>query len=210
MQISRDILDRMRRPAPKKFSRQAKIPRVPISQRYFVDKVWDDFSENAESMGFSIHFNKGRALDAFHLWNDDMDRLEKHEPDIELASHLKCAAYLTFWLRRSSPVDLLVAVDPPPYVMTPDTTEFMLKYGREYLAFDFGYRIAHAYETYINGRNLPEGSFPLYSFDEAIEPNNFVNTACHVMKTKEISPFSIYLIFKAIFLRPRDGIIQPS
>jgi hypothetical protein len=200
MQITRDFFDKIRRSDPK----DADTDEVMRKQQrdFFIEQVWNDFSENAESMGFYLHTNKGKALEAFHLWNDDIDRFEKHEPDIDMAAHLKCAAYLTFWLRRSSPVDGFVCIDPRPHGITDETIEFMLKYGREYLAFDFGYRIAHAYETYINGRNLGDDTFSLCSFDNKIEQTNFVHTTCHVMKTKEISPLGIYLMFKAIFLRP--------
>jgi hypothetical protein len=37
-----------------------------------------------------------------------------------------------------------------------DDFEFMMKYGREYLAFDLGYRIAQHYETTINGRQVDD------------------------------------------------------
>lgn len=162
----------------------------------FLDEVHADFYTHAEGYGCHPHWNPARALDAYFQWMQDLERLERVEGKVRRADHLKCAAHLIFWLRRSSPVnDFAVERILPSH-------DFMMKYGREYLAFDLGYRAAQLYETKIYGRTLSSDAFSLQSQLTGVKPNDFIETTCHVMKLKEISPHSILLVLKAIFLRP--------
>lgn len=160
-------------------------------------EIFHDFSDRAEEMGVMFHWNKRNALDAYFEWTQDLRRLDAVEQKLERPDHLKCAAYLIHWLRRSSPVTNFVyegEID--------EGKEFMLKYGREYLAFDLGYRAAQLYERKVNSRNLPEEAFSLQASMEDVKPNDFIETVSHVLKLKMVSPSAILLVLKAVFLRP--------
>jgi len=168
-----------------------------IDKEVFEAEVFHDFFERCEEMGIVFTWNRRNALDAFFEWQQDLSRLAHAEPHIEEPDHLKCAAYLIYWLRRSSPVENFVYEGE----VTPEV-EFMIKYGREYLAFDLGYRAAQNYERFVNDRNLPQSSFSLHSSLEDVLENDFIETVCHVLKLKMVSPSSLLLLLKAIFLRP--------
>ncbi|MGE8131500.1 hypothetical protein ACQKQD_31520 [Methylobacterium sp. NPDC080182] len=163
----------------------------------FEAEIYRDFYDRAEEMGVLFYWNKRNALDGFFEWSQDLRRLDFIEKKLQRPDHLKCAAYLIYWLCRSSPVSNFVFEDG-----LDDAKEFMLKYGREYLAFDFGYRAAQLYERKVNGRDLNEDSFPLHSSLDDVARTDFIETTCHVLKLKTVSPSAILLILKAIFLRP--------
>lgn len=162
----------------------------------FLDEVHSDFYTRAEELGCHPHWNRAKAQDAYFQWMQDLERIAHVEEKVSRPDHLKCAAHLIFWLRRCSPInDFACEGDPAKH-------EFMMKYGREYLAFDLGYRVAQLYETKIFGRSLPTSSFSLQSNLPGVQANDFIETTCHVMKLKEISPHALLTTLKAIFLRP--------
>ena len=169
----------------------------------FVKIVFDDFANNAFLMGFEIHFNKALALDAYFQWMQDIQRIRSFEEEVTEPDHIKKCAHLIYWLRRNSPVnDLVLGGEDVPADIPDESVKFMLLYGREYLAFDFGYRIAKLYERSINGRNLPESAFSLQSDFADVADHDFLKTVVHVMKTKMISPQSLVIALKGAFLRP--------
>jgi len=167
------------------------------NKEVFLEEVHADFFARSEEKGVFPHWNRGRCQDAYFQWMQDLERVEAVEDKVRRADHLKCAGHLVYWLRRSSPVDEFAYNMP----LNPGK-EFMLRYGREYLAFDLGYRVAQVYELKIHGRNLPENSFSLKSSLPGVPANDFIETTAHVMKTKHVSPHSLLVIYKAIFLRP--------
>ncbi len=164
----------------------------------FINEVFSEFCGACEEVNLTFHWNRGKALEAFFLWEKDVALIPLRDEEIEEPCHLKHAAFLIYWLRRCSPVNEFVyeAAD------FDENIEFMLKYGREFLAFDIGYRAAQVYERGINGRDLPEHAFSLSSFDTSIDSNDFIMTVTQVLKTKNVSPHAIYLVLKAVFLRP--------
>lgn len=171
--------------------------RIIKDRDVFEVEIYHDFFERAEEMGVSFYWNPRNILDAYFELTQELKRLDFVEPNLERPDHLKCAAYLIHWLRRSSPVtNFVYEGDLDPNI------EFMLKYGREYLAFDIGYRAAQIYERKVSGRDLPEKSFSLHSSLIDVKDNDFIETVAHVLKSKMISPSAILLILKAIFLRP--------
>lgn len=167
------------------------------NKEIFCEEIHEDFFKRSEEMGVIPYWNTGCIQDAYFQWIQDLERVQLVEDKVRRPDHLKCAAHLIYWLRRSSPIDNFVYEGE----LTP-SIEFMLKYGREYLALDLGYRIAQLYECKIHDRNLPDNSFSLQSNLAGVNENDFIETAVHVLKLKMVSPHSILLILKAIFLRP--------
>ncbi|WP_162559687.1 hypothetical protein [Methylobacterium radiodurans] len=163
----------------------------------FEAELYVDFFDRANEMGVLVSWNKRNALDAFFEWTQDLKRLDYIEKKLDRPDHLKCAAYLIYWLCRSSPVSNFVFEDD-----INEEKEFMLKYGREYLAFDLGYRAAQLYERKVNNRDLKEDAFPLHSSMNDVCRTDFIETACHVLKLKFVTPDAILLVLKAVFLRP--------
>jgi hypothetical protein len=177
--------------------------RIRADKKVFGDEIHADFYARCEEMDVLPFWNKGRCLDAYFQWEQDLRRVEGIEDKVGVADHLKCAAHLIYWLRRSSPVDGFTngKNEYSNQEITP-AKEFMAKYGREYLALDLGYRAAQLYEIKLHGRNLPAKSFPLRSSLADVPPRDFIESTCHVMKTKMLPPHALLVILKAVFLRP--------
>ncbi len=177
--------------------------RIRANKNAFADEVHSDFYARCEEMDVLPFWNKGKCLDAYFQWEQDLRRVEGIEDKVGVADHLKGAAHLIYWLRRSSPVDGFTngKNEYSSQEMTP-AKEFMAKYGREYLAFDLGYRAAQLYEVNLHGRKLPTASFPLSSSLPDVPKRDFIESTCHVMKTKMMSPHALLVILKAVFLRP--------
>lgn len=167
----------------------------------FLEIVHQEFYEAAGEMGFVFHWNKAMAQDAYFQWMQDIERIRSFEERVSEPDHVKKAAHLIYWLRRFSPVNDFIR-DPQSDDIPKDMQEFMLLYGREYLAFNFGYQIAKLYECTINDRDLPASSFSLQSSLSDVEEHDFLRSIVHIMKTKMISPQSFVVALKAVFLRP--------
>ncbi len=169
----------------------------------FVDFVGRAFHAMAGNFGLFVHFNMALAQDAYFQWMQDIDRVRKFEQDVNEPDHIKKCAHLVYWLRRFSPVNDFAVNDVEGNGdVDADSYEFMMKYGREYLAFDLGYQIARHYERTINGRNLDDSAFSIQSVFPEVHSHDFLKTIVHVMKTKMLSPQSLVIALKAIFLRP--------
>lgn len=169
----------------------------------FVSYVHQAFHDMAMQFGLSVHFNKALAQDAYFQWMQDIERVRQFEQDVNEPDHIKKCAHLIYWLRRFSPVNDFVRVDfEGPAEVDAESYGFIMKYGREYLAFDLGYQIARHYECTINNRKLPKESFSVQSAFPEIQSHDLLKTIVHVMKTKMMSPQGFVITLKAIFLRP--------
>jgi hypothetical protein len=169
----------------------------------FIGTVHKYYYDLCAQMGVQPHFNKALAQDAYFQWMQDLDRIRSYEAEVGDPDHIKRAAHLVYWLRRFPPVnDFVIGGEHIPDDVDPDAIQFMLKYGREYLAFDMGYSLARFYEARINGRNLGEDSFSLQSSFPDVQSHDFLLSMVHVMKTKMLSPQALVLVFKGVFLRP--------
>lgn len=174
-----------------------------LEKEYFLKEVEENFYSKAEDMGVLVSFHKGRALDVLLQVNHDLRRIEDRESKVSLPDHIKVAALTMYWLRRISPVSrFTINTEIHGISESTPSVEFMMKYGREYLAFDFGYKLAHHYECNIEDRSLPENSFSLNSSFDDVPKNDLVEMVVHVLKLKNVSPHALILLLKAIFLRP--------
>ena len=166
----------------------------------FIDFVENSFYSLSEGMGLLPYSNRALLQDAFFQWHQDLSRIRSYENNVGEPDHLKKSAHLIYWLRRFSPVNDFVIVENPLETASAESVDFMLKYGREYLAFTLGYEIAKHYETKIN--DVSANSFSLQSSFEGVPKNDLVETIVHAMKVKMISPQGMLITLKAVFLRP--------
>jgi hypothetical protein len=140
-----------------------------------------------------------RLRDAHYAWRKDMTRVESGEDKlINGLDHFKQAAHIAYWLRRMAPVveysDRFEGVEQESelYDGEKHARKFILKYGNEFLAFDFGFQICLYFELYRTDgkkRNKP----PVLS-------SEFLNDMCYMMKFKHVSPHSLYLVYRSIFV----------
>lgn len=139
-----------------------------------------------------------RMKDAHYAWRDDMQRLEDRERKLsDGADHFKQCANLAYWLRRMSPiidyVDFAKEVEDIDdlYQDEKDRRELLNKYGTEFMAFDFGFQICQYYEMEKIDNPLHEP--PALS-------GEYIHDVCYMMKFKHVSPHSLFLVYKSIFV----------
>ena len=137
-----------------------------------------------------------RLADAHYAWRDDISRLEGRERHlVDGADHFKQCANLAYWLRRMSPVieykDLSVLVEGGEDMFPDerDRRDIFSKYGMEFLAFDFGFKICQYYE--LEKLDSPRPYSPALSGEYLVD-------VCHMMKFKHVSPHAMFLVYKSI------------
>ncbi len=146
----------------------------------------------------------GRRLrDAHTFWINDLKRLALSFKDTgRTPDYYKQAAHLAYWLRRQNPVTSYRDGFNPqdggsdgPTVHESEVRELLRKYGGEFLAFDLGFQICDFYErmNLTNGKTEPPPAFKL--------DRDYINTMVYFLKTKNVSPHALFLVYKALFFR---------
>lgn len=142
-----------------------------------------------------------RVIEAHGAWCSDLKRVNDHEPQLgEGLDHFKRCGHLAFWVRRMGPVveaiDLTKSVaDAEGYHLSADETAFrdlLFGYCNEYVAFDLGFQLCRYYEMAKKGGSQRASSIVL--------PEDYLRTACHFLKYKNVSPHALFLIYKSLFL----------
>lgn len=169
----------------------------------FLELVHQAFYNASVEFGLAPHFNKALAQDAYLQWMQDVERIRQFEHKVSEPDHIKKCAHLIYWLRRFSPVNDFACMGfEGPSDQTSEQIEFMAQYGREYLAFNYGYQIARHYELTLPGRTVDQEAFSLQSQFDDVGDHDLLRTVVHIMKTKMLSPQAFVVTLKAIFLRP--------
>ncbi len=141
-----------------------------------------------------------RLRDAHHFWVKDLERVKAAEDNLgEGLDHFKQSGHLAYWLRRTSPVVEFVDMSGGFNEAVRDEVscdnnfrDFLFKYGMEYFAFDLPFNICRFHEIAQPGSS---------DWAEEIDlPPDYVTTICHFLKTKNVSPHAIFLIFKSLLL----------
>ncbi|MEI9930702.1 MAG: hypothetical protein WDM89_09160 [Rhizomicrobium sp.] len=146
----------------------------------------------------SPKFSPARLRDAHYAWRLDIKRVEATEPNLgDGLDHFKQSAHLAYWLRRKSPIvdyhDWAAEIEDlnDLYPDEVERRDLLLRYGEEYLAFDFGLKICTYYE--LERLDNPRSSVPKLS-------KEYIFDVCHMLKFKHVSPHAMYLIYKSILL----------
>lgn len=150
-------------------------------------------------------FSPRRLYDAHFAWRSDLERMGDREAELDgEPDHYKQAGLLAFWLRRESPVvefnDLqqTIGEEGGLYPSEEEKRDLLTKYGSEYLAFDFGFQLCQYYVS----AELDGG------IDDAAPAvtREYLQDICYFLKFKHVSPHSLYLIYRSLFL----ACIRPS
>lgn len=142
-------------------------------------------------------FSELRLAEVFSAWRDDLNHVVAYEPHLDALDHFKRCGHLTYWLRRRTP--LIEATDirglitfEGGQILSKDQEDFrdlLFAYGNEYLAFDVGYQFCKFYEQHLGS---PRAEHLVLSSD-------YIQTVCHFLKFKNVSPHAMFLIFKSMF-----------
>ena len=113
------------------------------------------------------------------------------------SDHFKQAAHLAYWLRRTAPIVKMNCPDLKGNFGNVDSArEIHFKYGNEYSAFTVGFDLCRFYEANKKGSN-PD----IYASDYSMN-DDYITVMAHFLKTKNVSPHALYLIYKSLFFNP--------
>lgn len=139
-----------------------------------------------------------RLRDAHTFWCADIDRIVKAEQLKNGLDHFKQCGLLAYWLRRSSPLidfqDYSSPVEGDSEYLDKaheDFKDLLMLYASEYLAFDWAFKICLFHE-----RTRPDKT---ERADRIQLSREYIRTTCHFLKCKQVSPHSLFLIYKSLF-----------
>jgi hypothetical protein len=162
------------------------------------------YNQISERFGASFRFSFDRTEEAYEYWKRDIARIYDGEDSVP--NHFKRAGFLAYWLRRRQVVSTVIASEHYD-----GDLEFRKKFlinHNEYSAFLFGFRICIYFELKPELQESPDiADFIGRHF---LDPK-FVLDVSTLMKNKNVSPHSLYLIYRAGFIDlRRPPITQPS
>ena len=143
--------------------------------------------------GYEPTLDPGRMEDAWVAFQRDKKHAPNSMPDNSYSpDHFKLSGILVYWLRRFAPVydvrDLSAVRDAPPVL-----SELLKKYPSELPAFDLGMSICSYFEN--PGKLRPDTAPDITKNDY-----DYYKTICYVMKFKSLSPHSMGMIYRSLFV----------
>lgn len=142
--------------------------------------------------------SRPRIIEAHGAWTKDLERVGANENKLQDGlDHFKRAGHLAFWLRRMGPIVEFVdetsnIADGSDYQLDDHERNFrdlMEGHANEYMAFDIGFQFCKFYEISVDSKTAEA-----LSLDE-----DYIRTTCHFMKYKQVSPHSLFMIYKSLF-----------
>jgi len=149
-----------------------------------------------ENLGVEVEVHPTRLESAHKNYIDDVYHGSKRDMDGGKLDHFKHAGYLTFWLRRTTPVIRLDIFDRDYENLSEIDqyyVDFLTLFVNEHLAFTLGYEICSFFACRSGGITLEPSAF---QFDRA-----FIHDMHSTLKRKNMSPHALNLIFRALFMR---------
>lgn len=163
--------------------------------------VAETYLQVADRFGATVKLSFDRTGEAYEYWKRDIDRV--YDDDDAVPDHFKRAGFLAYWLRRRQVVNLVA--EGPEYDPEDRSGKRFLINHNEYCAFMFGFRICHYFS--LAEKLAASGDIAEYIGGQNLDPE-FVFDVSTLMKNKNVSPHSLYLIYRACFLdiqRPRKS-----
>ncbi|MDP2433039.1 MAG: hypothetical protein Q8O33_13555 [Pseudomonadota bacterium] len=185
--------------------------------------------EVAAVASLDVDLSKQRIIDVFEAWQEDIDRNQRRNfrnKDIS-PDHIKCGAFLTYWLRRESPIinfkevldrysfDFEVLQDMPlgASEYTPLSSDELNNKLSSGLTLQQVLDIRERCFAYGNEWLAFSFGFSLAIAYERKKlagreeakalrlPNlNYTADLCYMFKFKNMSPHAIYMIYRALLL----------
>jgi hypothetical protein len=172
-------------------------------QDFFRTCIPIEFNRVASQFGTKVILNPDRLDRAHEIWNQDIERVKVKgggKPD-----QFKHAGLLAYWLRRLQVIDQttkVVAYDTEKGIVNQNC---FLTAPSELCSLLFGFNLSVFYSHYP----LKEKYGSLEKFLYIHRPSDFfIEDAAEFMRTKYVSPHSLYLIYRVIFERPKSAIFS--
>ena len=161
----------------------------------FVEAVRKSYGLYFLNAGLIADIDENKLLECFVLWKNDLKRIKEFEmSDSHELDHFKHAAHMVYWLRRALPV---ISIQPAEEDLTEvqlQEQQLLFKYANQYCAFDFGFKLCAFFEA-----NRVDSK--VY-FSEMTLSYDYKQVASHFLKTKNVSPHALFLIYKGVFFNP--------
>ena len=158
----------------------------------FVSVVTDVYEELARSeCAIDIKTSYIRLRDAYLSMTADLQRLKTEsrtgsESAAPNPNQFERCGFLTYWLRRCSPITDCPLDDPGSNKRIRDKRKFLVSdnFINHQFAFDLGFLICQIFN---------ESDTPCIS-------GEYNETICYILKCKSISPHAMVLLFESLFL----------
>lgn len=161
---------------------------------FFVNFVNYNYNVFARPYSCLVKVHVRRTVEALDIFLDDSARaLKKLHMSTEL-DEFKTAGFLAYWLRRRCVVDAIELAGPRDSAVSPTNLQMeFIKYGNEICAFNTGFHFCLRFQA------KSEADARKIRVDYA-----FIRETAAFMSTKNVSPHSLYLIYRALFLDLRS------
>lgn len=161
----------------------------------FVEAVRRSYADYFFNAGLIADIDENKLLECFVLWKNDLKRIKEFEmSDSYQLDHFKHAAHMVYWLRRALPIISIQSAEQDPTQYEEQEQQLLFKYANQYCAFDFGFKLCAFFESNKHGSEV--------YFAEMAISYDYKQVASHFLKTKNVSPHALFLIYKAIFFNP--------
>jgi len=167
--------------------------RLRNDKMYFCHCIQKQLRSHHEFLRIDVESSDRRLFEAHEFWVEDIKRIEEFEDLTHGAEELKLAALLAYWIRRTSPI-IIMTSPKTEFKMHEELKEIHLKYANEYSAFTIGFDLCAYFTAGKKGSDVFKNDFQL---DET-----YILTMCHFLKTKNVSPHALFLIFKSLLFNP--------
>lgn len=139
---------------------------------------------------------------AHQRWVKDVSRVSDHEFDGGPLDHFKRAALLCYWLRRYPPI-CEFGKNPDLQIAGIRFRKFdgrEVRYANQFAAFDVGFRICRFWEANREDAERIYGFVPKEGDFSLAGNGNFVQDVSYVLADKNVSPHTLALIYRALFI----------
>jgi hypothetical protein len=139
---------------------------------------------------------------AYYRWTKDISFVSAKEYEGRPLDHFKLSGFLCYWLRRCPPLnDLHENVDTKfASIRHRDPKAILVKYGNVFAAFDIGLRICRYWEARRTDIRYPDDVRLRIAKLSIPQRSEFIDDICYTLAEKNISPHSLNMLYKSIFL----------
>lgn len=169
-----------------------------LDEEFFVGEIYNAYVTYIQDHGFSGSISRPKLLEAHIFWNEDMARAKQFEMvDSSTIDEFKQCGHLAYWLRRFNPISEIRVYERADSEAEQARQAFFKKYGSQLTSFMIGFELCAYATANAEGSTFYKDDFKL--------SDDYTHVVSHFLKSKDVSPHSMFLIYKSLFLSPFTG-----
>jgi hypothetical protein len=146
---------------------------------------------------------------AHYRWSKDTARVRSKEYDGRPLDHFKLSGFLCYWLRRCPPLTSLHHNPDLKFAsvkLRGEPSKILVQYGNVFAAFDIGLRICRYWEAARTDIKYDADAKRDAAVRQRIarlsisRNSKYVEDICYTLAEKNISPHSLNMLYKSLFL----------